>query len=368
MKMKQMSHDRGTCESSGAHIASGLDVSSIRIEQWSVCLGNFGIALVIGVLLLVAPASAHDGLDPEIQEITEKLAKNPNDIKLLIARAWNYRKNREFNKSLADVDRATQLDLGNQEILLARGLTLSALRRDVEAEVVLNRLLEEGAAKGQRRRQQNIGDRILDTTSNRITGRTSDKNVLLIALVERAYVRTRINKVDLGLKDFTAAIKIRPFTNLYLSRGRIQETLGQFAQAAKGYREGLARVGNALPLKKSLIRVETIRQRYRQVLRLIDEELDRASVKTSWYLRRAEILGVMGKTQASERARKKALTEANRALKKRTTALNRLARGKVYMALGQRPEARRDFELAVQMAPNLDKARELLGILKGQGE
>jgi len=377
--MKQMSHDICTDEGRGDHMASGLDVPSIQVKRWCRGLGNFWIALVaISLFLWISPASAHEDIDPEIEELTEKLAKKPDDVELLRARAWNYRKNREFRKSLDDVDRAALLDPENDEILLERGLALSALKRDEEAEVVLNHFLEKGEAKRRQDKDEEDNDGEKEesekrkgrenTTPGRLTDRTSDENDLLTALVERAFVLARLNKADLSLNDFTAAIKIRPSMDLYLSRGRLEETLGQFDKAAKGYREGLTRVGNALHLKKSLIRVETERHRYRKVLRLIDEELDRAPVKTSWYLRRAEILDVMGKIKASQKAKNKALTEANRVLKKRTTALNRLARGKVYMALGQRPEARRDLELAVQMAPNLEEARGLLGVLKGQGE
>jgi tetratricopeptide (TPR) repeat protein len=220
----------------------------------------------------------------------------------------------------------------------------------VEAEIVLTRFLKERA--------------------ERVPGKRADgasgKNVLQVALVERAHVRARKNKVDLALKDFTSAITARPSTHLYLARGRLQESLGQFDQAAAGYREGLARVGSAHQLKKALIRVEIKRQQYSQALGLIDQELPRASVKTSWHLRRAEILDLMGQEQASHMAKEKALTEASRVLRKRNTALNSLARAEVHMALGHRPEARRDLELAVKMAPNLDKARELLKTLKGQ--
>ena len=362
--MKDMSQDICKSEAFSDQASLDLEVSSMRPRRWSSRLISFWVVLVICLLLLVAPVSAHEGLDPDIQEITEKLTKNPNDVKLLLLRAGNYRLNGEPIKSLADLDRANQLEPDNQEILLHRGLTLSALKRDVEAEVVLSRFLEEVAAQI----PGDIADRILSTKSAKITGRTSDKNLLLTALVERAYVHLRRNKAQLALKDCTRAIKIRPSTPLYLFCGKLQESLGQFVQAAAGYREGLARVGRARPLKKSLIRVEIEQQRYRQALNLIDEELAQASVKTEWYLRRAVILDVMGNKKDSQKAKEKALTEANRVLGKRNTALKRLARAKVYMALGQRVEARRDLELAVQMAPKFDKARELLGILKGQGE
>lgn len=364
VEMKHMSQNIRKHEGFGDQASSGIESSSRRPGLWSVQQISFVVVLVSGVLLLVAPAFAHRGLDPDIQELTEELAKDPNDVKILLRRAWSYRKNGEFSKSLADVDRANQLNLGNQEILFERGLTLSAMRRDVEAEEVLSRFLEEGAAKVGGK----IADRILRTPSGKISTRTSDKNLLQTALVERAHVRKRRNKAGLAIEDFSAAIKIRPSMHLYLSRGRLQESLGQFNQAAAGYREGLARVGSALPLKESLIRVDIERQQYSQVLRQIDQELARASVKTHWYLRRAEILDVMGKEKASQEALKKALTEANRVLMKRTTAHNRLVRAKVYMALGQRPQARRDLEAAVKMAPKFEKARELLAVLKGQGQ
>ena len=362
--MKDISKEACTGEKIGANVRAGFDDSLGFLSRWSWQPVHLALMLGVCIFPLVTPTFAHQGLDPEIQEITEELAKNPNDVNLLIQRAWNYRKNGEFSNSLADVERANQLDPGNQEVLLERGLTLSGMRRDAQAEAALNRFLEEGAAKV----PGNIAARILDSSSSGISKRTSDKNVLQVALVERAHVHARRNKVGRALKDFTSAINIRPSTQLYLSRGQLQESLGKLKQAAAGYREGLVQMRNALPLTKALIRVEIQRQRYSKVLVLIDRELAGASVKTEWYLRRAEILDVMGRKKASQKAIQKALTEANRALRKRTTAFNRLKRAQVYLALNQQSEARRDLEVAVQMAPNLRKARELLEILRGQGQ
>ena len=71
----------------------------------------------------------------------------------------------------------------------------------------------------------------------------------------------------------------------------------------------------------------------------------------------------MGQPDAARVAREQALAEVNQTMTKRVTALHRLSRAKVYMALGRVEEAKRDLEIALQMAPNLAGARDLLRTL-----
>jgi tetratricopeptide (TPR) repeat protein len=147
---------------------------------------------------------------------------------------------------------------------------------------------------------------------------------------------------------------------LYLSRGELHESLGHLEEAASGYREGLSRLGNAMLIKKGLIRVEMTRKRYDEVLTLIDDELDRASVKTEWHLRRAEVLVAMGKDQAAQSAHEQALAEANRILGKRVTASHLVTRAKIYIAMGRLQQAKQELQMAVQRAPRFSEASELL--------
>ncbi len=82
--------------------------------------------VVLGCVLLV---TAHSGFDPEIAEITEMLAKDPDSVDLLIRRGQVYRSYGKFIESLQDLERAWLLDPKNRTVVLQRALTLSAMGR-----------------------------------------------------------------------------------------------------------------------------------------------------------------------------------------------------------------------------------------------
>jgi tetratricopeptide (TPR) repeat protein len=287
--------------------------------------------LTLGCFGLVPLAIAHSDLDPEIQEITEKLTKNPNSVDLLISRGQVYRSYGKFNESLQDLERAWLLDRQNRTVLLQRALTLSALGRDREAEVALDSVLEEEA---------------------------HPKRVF--ALAERAYIRARKGQVEPAIADFTTAIQLQPTIELYLFRGKLQESLKKFEDAAEGYYDGLAKLGDALLIKNGLIRVHLTQKKYSEALSVIDEEVARSSVKTPWLIQKAEILAIMGQTEASHLVYEEALSEANRVLAKRQTALQLLARAQVYLAMGRIEEAKHDLRVAIQKAPHFSEADTLL--------
>ena len=316
-----------------------LDRGVQQVTPWSRRLGLIICLVSLAVFPLVCGefVAAHPGLDPDIDEITHELEKNPENVDLLIKRGRLYRSNGELSDSLDDLDRAEELAPENRRIILERGFTLSAMGHDRDAEVALDQYLEQA------------------------TGRTR-----LDALAERAHIHARTGQADLAIADFTSAISMHPAMALYLARGELQESLGHLEDAASGYHEGLSRLGNAVLLKKGLIRVETKRKRYAAVLALIDEELDRASVKTEWHLRRAEVLAALGKDQAAQSAHEQALAESNRVLGKRMTASHLLTRAKVYIAMGRVQEAKHELQLATQKAPRFSEASELLKQLEAE--
>jgi tetratricopeptide (TPR) repeat protein len=316
-------------KASGQLSDRGVDPAKLR--YWRFVLGICFLALVIYPMVLVEMATSHSGVDPDIDEITHELEKNPKNVDLLIKRGQLYRSNGELTESLNDLDRAEGLNPDNRRIILERGFTLSAMGRDWDAVVALDQYLEQAS------------------------GRTR-----LDALAERAHIHARTGQADLAIADFTSAIRMHPAMALYLARGELHESLGHLDEAASGYREGLSQVGDAILLKKGLIRVETTRKRYDEVLKLIDDELDRASVKTEWHLRRAEVLAAMGKDQSAQSAQEQALAEANRVLGKRVTASHLVNRAKVYIAMGQLEQAEHELQLAVQRAPRFAEAKELL--------
>lgn len=304
---------------------------TIRSPHRSCLMIMACLALALGYFGFLQLATAHSGLDPEIEEITEKLAKNPNSLDLLILRGQVYRSNGKYMESLQDLERAWLLDQENRTVILQRALTLSAMGRDKEAEVALDSFLQK------------------ESDSKRI-----------VALAERAFIRARTGRIRLAIGDFTSAIQLQPTIELFLTRGKLQESEGMLEEAAAGYQDGLSELGDAILLKKGLIRVQIAQNKYEDALALIKEELARSSVKTPWYLQQAEVLTLMGQPTATRLAKEKALSEANRVLGKRSTAMQLLARARVYHSMGREEEAKRDLRAAIQKSPRFTEANDLL--------
>ncbi len=288
-------------------------------------------------LLPVWPAEAHSEVDPEIAEVTAELAQHPDNVELLLRRGQLHRYNEHYAESLGDLDRAWTLDRSNRPVALERCRTLVALGRTREAETGLTQYLHE------------------ETGVSRV-----------MALVERANLYAGTGRATLAIADFSEALSFYPTIELYVARGHLQEELGQFDAAAAGYLVGLNRLPQASMLRSSLIRVKIAQGQYPEALTLIDQEIANASGKTEWYVRRAVVLAAMGQTEAAEYAYAQALTEANRILAKRPTALQRLMRAKVYHAMGQLDAAKHDLRLVMQAAPNLTEAETLLKKLEAK--
>ena len=238
--------------------------------------------LVFASLGFIPLAAAHSEIDPEIQEITEKLTKNPNSVDLLISRGQVYRSDGKFMESLQDLERAWLLDRENRTVILQRALTLSAMGRDKEAETALDYFLQE------------------ESDPKRI-----------FALAERAHIRAQTGRIELAIKDFTSVLRIQPSGELYLNRGKLQESLGRLEEAATGYEEGIAKLGQFHVTQKRAYRNQIAQGKYDEALVLIDEQLNTDSFKYSVVSSTSpEVLGQMGKSDAAGKTYEQALSEA----------------------------------------------------------
>jgi tetratricopeptide (TPR) repeat protein len=309
----------------------------VRNKYQSLVLLIACLALGLGDLGYVQLATAHPGFDPEIAELTEDLAKDPDSVELLVRRGQVYRSYGKFSESLQDLEQAWLLDPENRIVALQRGLTLSAMGRNKDAEDALDYFLQEEV--GQKR---------------------------AFALAERAAIRARTGRPQLAIEDYTAVLAIQQTGELYLLRGKLQESLGRLEEAAIGYQVGIAELGDSVLLKKALIEIRIAQGKFDQALVLIDEQVTRAQVKIPWLLQRAAVLNQMGQDDAARKTYEQALSEANRIMGKRPTALNLLARANVLNAMGQRDEAVRDLQDALQKSPRFAAAKNLLQQLGAQ--
>ena len=118
-----------------------------RYQFWR--MGIVCLALAFSWVGFGQLASAHQGFDPEIAELTEDLAKNPENVDLLIRRGQVYRSYGKYSESLTDLDQAWLLDPKNEKVALQRGLTWSAMGQNKEAEETFISILQKavGAEK-----------------------------------------------------------------------------------------------------------------------------------------------------------------------------------------------------------------------------
>ncbi len=292
-------------------------------------------ALVIaGLLLAVANVTVgHPGLHHDLERVSQALSKEPDRVDLLVKRGRLFRLDAHPRASLVDLDRAFRLAPDDRGVALERGLTLSTLRRDQEAEAELTRFIRLGGTAS-------------------------------VAYAERGHVRARGRQLEPAIADYSAALERKPVVDVYLARAHVQEASGRLDAAAKGLSDGLSKLGGAVVLREALIRIETARRRFDVAIALIDEVLVTAQVKTEWYLRRGNVWKAAGDVAEARRDYDRALAEANRVLGRRVTAIHLCSRAKVHLGLGQTAEARRDLRAALEKSPRFAEARTLLAPLE----
>jgi tetratricopeptide (TPR) repeat protein len=286
-----------------------------------------------GVLVALAAtaAGAHPGLHHDIASATAAIDKEPTKADLYVERAFLERLDEEFDAALIDLEKAQRLDPANLRVAAERGMTFAALGQDADAEAELSRFVLHGGTAP--------------------------------TFAERAKVRERLGLKREAVGDYTAAIALRPDIELYIARGALQESIGDLKGAAAGYMEGRAKLGDAVTLDLPLIRVETSLRRYAEAVAVIDAQLLGASVKTDWYLRRADVLTAAGRTKEAQADREAALREANAAVLRTGSGLQLYSRAKVQASLGRIEDAKHDLELVLEKSPRFAEAREMLAKL-----
>ncbi len=288
------------------------------------------VRYVIAIFLGAAScALAHDGPHQAIDRLTAALEREPDRADLLLKRAFQHRVAEHPEAALADLDRARALDPSNAQIALHRGHTLVLLNRHAEADGEYSTFLATDPA--------HVG-----------------------ALAGRARVRAALGRHSAAIQDYDSALRTVDDVDLYLERGRLQESIGRLADAARDYARGVQRLSGAIVLRQALIRVETRRGHHDAALALIDDAERSATTRTVWHLQRAEVLRAAGRSEESRRSLEHALVEAERVLARRRSPLNLYQRARVHVALGDTSAARRDLQAALQAAPRFKKAQALL--------
>lgn len=300
---------------------------------------GYGMCLAAILILGCAAGNSwgHTELSLDIERISGELRNDPDRVILLVRRGRLYRRDGHPLASMADLNRAGRLAPDRWDVVFERAMTMVSLLRDSAAERELTRCLELHPS-------------------------------LAIGYAERGRIKARSGRRAAAIADFHKAIAIKPSVDWVLLRGQWQEQAGDLDAAATGYRDGMQQLKGPVLIRLALVRVEIDRGRFDAALAWIDPMLERASIKTEWYLRRAEVLAAAGRLSESQGDLSRALEAANDALRRRETAIHLVNRAKVHSAMNHQDAAIADLRRAVAAAPRYPPARELLSELESGGD
>ncbi len=291
-------------------------------------------AAIGGVLWCAsATAAAHPGATTEIRDTSARIHDAPDDVELRLRRADLYRRAEHYRDALADLRVVARLDPDRRELLLQRALVHVAMGKTAAARRDLDAFVDGGEANA-------------------------------LAYWTRAKLRRDTDDLEGARADYDAAIALGSTPDAYLERAAVDEARGDLEAAAAGLAEGCE--GHAPPVVLMLARVDVERRRGATAiaLELVDQLLATAPHRADWTLTRAEILTELGRDDEALADRLRALAFAEAAVVGRGSALHRLTRGRVYLALGETTAARDEFAWVLTHAPHLTEAASLLASAK----
>lgn len=282
-------------------------------------------------LAAIAPveAAAHPGYDARIEQATRDLEAHPEDRALRLHRVALLRRAGHLHDALADLAILSRDQPDDPALRIERALVRIAQGRPRAAE----RDLDAAIASG----------------STSITARW-----------ERAKLREASGDLHAAREDLDAAIALGGTPDLYLHRARVHTAAGELDAAAEGLAAGCAALSDPVVLQLERVQAERRRGRLDDALGVVDTLLLAAPRRADWMLVRAELLDELGREDEALADRLRALAFANAAIAGRPTALHRLSRARVYLALHVPEAALADLERVAASAPDLPETHVLL--------
>jgi tetratricopeptide (TPR) repeat protein len=236
------------------------------------------IRLLVSVLVLLCGPfgvflEAHDELEDQVEQATQRIGREPRNADLLVKRGELYRQLRRWQDALADYDRARTLDPALTEIPFYRArLWLEAGRpRDARLEL----------------------DSYLKTQPDHVE-----------ALITRAKASAALKDYRPSIVDYTRAIDLspRPNPDSYIERAAIQELAGLADEAIGGLDGGIAKLGSLVGLETHAIEIEVRLKRWDAALARVERIAAQSPRKESHHERRGQILLQAGRRNEARAA------------------------------------------------------------------
>ena len=262
-----------------------------------------GLAL-LSIGLLAGTASAHLGIDEQIEQTTAQIAESPQNAALYLQRGELHRMHGEWDRAEADYASARKFDPAMEAIDLAWGTMLHDAGRYTQAVEPLRRFL-------QRR----------------------PKHVRAWVALGRSYAGLErfgdaVASFDRALAEHDPDSPPRP--EYYLERARSQSRLGDahVPKAIAGLDEGCKRLGYPITLDLLAIELELGAGRHEAAITRIDRIAAGLQRNETWLLRKGEILEQAGRDKEALEVYRSALAalDALPPARQRNRAVQRLRR------------------------------------------
>jgi len=306
------------------------------MKTWKKVLALVAAA---GVLAGNNLARAHDGPEHEIDELTARIKDEGESADLLLQRAIEYNVINKTAEAIKDLERALHFDSHSAIIQRELSRTYLAAGKTNEAYDTAARALKD-AAEG-----------------------AEHASVLVV----RSEVSRARRDYPKALDDMERAIKENPEPcEWYLTRSQLQQHLGLKKERIKGLEDGVKETGSGL-LEAELIDALIEGGKGEATLAKIETELKEARLQSSWLLRRAKVRLAQNKKADAKSDLEAALKELNDRLGRGASDPLALAdRGQVYELLGNKEEAKKDYEAAQSKGIRDEWIRERIKVVKGE--
>jgi len=225
------------------------------------------LAALLTIGASVGPAVAHDDLHEQIARCSEKIAAEPNNAALYRRRAELHRLHEDWDRALADLERAGELEPDHPELDHARARVLLDAGWPRSALVIIDRFLALHPKHG-----PGLWLRARALAALELGGESA-----------AAY--------DLALRH----LQVRT-PDHFLERAEAWRARGpdHLDHAIAGLDEGMAELGPIISLQKLAITCELEQRDYAAALKRVDRTLEAAVRKERWLARRGEVLELAG--------------------------------------------------------------------------
>jgi tetratricopeptide (TPR) repeat protein len=287
------------------------------------------------------PALAHDGPESEIEEITDRIKKEGESEDLLVQRAIEYRVLEKNAEAAKDLERALHFNPDSAMAQRELARTYFALGKTNEA---------------------------LDTASRGIKSAAEGAERASLRIVRAEILRER-KEHQKALEDADKAINEHPGNvEWYLFRSQLHVALKQKKDRIEGLEEGVQATGSGV-LEAEWVDALIENGEHKRALEKIEEELKDSRLQSSWLIRRAKVRLASGQKEEAKADLKAAMDELNARMTGRgPEAELRADRGMVHELLGNREDAKKDYEHARDKGVNEEWLRERLRVIRDAEE